>query len=215
MKNVIFATKIPKRVIPKDYGPGPSTFLAGNDTLGYMGEIPMNSFVNVAQVSSLVGLSRGDVLGTTSGWLKCVDNGKVLFIAKAALREDAQWGTLNGLGIVFGTKVITILGRQFKVRLLTGGNGDPSSAAGGEWDRLMYPLCVTRPAGTPILANFSEAILGLGSTTDGRANLVQEKAADGKMIIRGYPGLKGYGSGTNIGSNGNIFGWRPVLELIP
>lgn len=213
MKNTLFATRIAVPVIPKDYGPGPNIILTGDENLGYLGQMAMEDFIRSPDLSTLVNNLDGQAITYNNAWLKCIDNGKVLYVAKTPLRKDATWAHLNSRDIVAG-KIVTFLGRQFKVRLFTGGNTNPSTAAGGEWDRIMYGLCTARPVGSPVLANFSESELGVGSSQNGRATICQEKTTTGTMVIRGAAGLKHYGGGTNIGSNGDIFGWRPVLELI-
>lgn len=202
--------------VPKDYGPGPSILLAGTGTLGYFGEMSMDGLVASASLSTLTGYFEGTVQSFDNAWLKCIDQGKVLYVAKTPLRIDTHGSSLHTRGMLLGSKQVTLLGRTFKVRVMTGGNADPAAVAGGEWSRIMYGLCNTRPVGAVALANFSENQLRMNGTLTGRASWCQEKAAsNGNYLIRGHTGVQGFGGGSNIGANGSVFGWRPVLELIP
>lgn len=205
-----------KPQVPDDFGPGPSIILTGNKTLGYFGEMTPAELIASPSLGTLCGYNEGLAMPTGNAWLKCIDNGKVLYISKTPMRNETTAGNLNIAGILHG-KEITLLGRRFKVRVLTGGDADPAAVAGGEWSRLMYGLCSTRPAGfTPVLANFSEATLGMNNNRNGSANWCQEKhTASGYYTIRGHAGVQSFAGGQNIGSNAFVFGWRPVLELIP
>lgn len=201
---------------PKDYGPGPSIILSGDEQLGYFGQVGASLVATSAELSALAGYTQGVAISDTSPmWLKFIDNGKVLFVSKRPLRHSVTVEEMQRLGIRLG-KMITLKGRQFKIRLMTGGNADPATVAGGEWDRLMYPICVARPAGVPAWDGFSPADLGINTnSSSGGATFCQEKwASNNYYTIRGFTGLTYGGGGNNIGSNGGVFGWRPVLELV-
>lgn len=200
--------------VPDDFGPGPSIILTGNKTLGYFGEMTMAELVTTTSLASLVGYLEGIAQGTGNAWLKCIDNGKVLYIAKTPMRNEVTAEAMNAKGILYG-KEITLLGRKFKVRVLTGGSADPAAASGGEWSRVMYGLSQGRPAGTPILADYYDVQLGMNNSRNGSATWCQEKHSSGLYVIRGHAGVQSFAGGQNIGSNAFVFGWRPVLELVP
>jgi hypothetical protein len=202
--------------IPVDYGLGPSIILAGNENLGYFGQVAPIEVIQSNDLATLVGYGQGTAIPDADPqWLKFIDNGKILYVAKRPLRYNVNVEGMQAVGIRTG-KIVTIKGRQFKVRLLTGGNADPATASGGEWDRLIYPVCTTRPVGTPVLAAIPPGELGITtSANSGGATFCQDKwASNGYYIIRGYTGLTFVAGGNNIGSNGGLFGWRPVLELV-
>jgi hypothetical protein len=216
MKNVIFATRIPKPAIPKDYGPGPTTLLTGTPTLGYFGALTPAAFITGSALSALAGVAAGEVHSTTTDWLKFSLDGKVVYVPKAPIRRVLTWDQLNAAGVVFG-KEVTFGGRRYKVRLMTGGDADPSSVAGGEWNKLMYGVCTGRPAGTLVLANFSNTELNVVTALKGNASICQEKSkTSAEHIQRGFTDIKSYGALAFTGArgNGDNFGWRPLLELI-
>ena len=177
----------------------------------------ISNLISSSALTSLVRVTQGSQHKATPGWLHFEDKGKTLFVAKNSLRNNVTWNHLNSLGAVFGTKVVEIEGKQYKVRLMTGGNGDPASGPGGEWDRLMYAISKDRPADYqgPRLAEFIPADLEYGFQSAIYSTLCQETQAGstGNCIRRGRDNLTWYDVfAKNTG--GNTIMWRPVLELI-
>ncbi len=184
----------------------------------FLGEVSAASFITGPNLATAVGLTAGTAMNNSEPWLRFRSNGKLLWVAKRPLRYLPSWNQLNARGIVYGTRTVTIANKQYKVRLLTGSDSDPSDGAdGGEWNRLIYPVCSSRPSGTPIWASYSIAQLGLSSGTNANQTICQNRpSADMTLcMLRGGAGSLsrvGYSAVTTV-TNWQS-GWRPVLELI-
>ena len=116
---------------------------------------------------------------------------------------DTDWTTIT---LVMQNKRITINGFVFKVRLMTGDTTNPATAAGGEWNKLIYPI-----ADGTWASYTSGAIAAANTSSDGPCTLCQEHNAN-NIVRRGFTDYKTYGLST-IETTLNR-GWRPVLELI-
>lgn len=193
-------------------GPGNTTLLAGNNDAGWFGEVPAASLITPAALSTAVGMTYGTAINSSYGWLKFVYGGKILFIAKRPIRYNLSWNNINALNLVYGAKTIVIGGRTYKVRLILGGNADPASNNGREWDRLIYPVTSERGGAW---ANYSSSDLVYGSG-DGRYSWCQEKISGNtsNALCRGGASLTSFGSGNPASSANANYGWRPVLELV-
>lgn len=186
--------------------------------LTYVETLSSTDFATATQMASIAGLTAGTVLNNTSSWMKFNYNGQILIVAQKGIRASVSWNNLNAAGLVFG-KTVTVKGQNYKIRLMTGGNGDPSSAAGGEWDRLMYAVGSSRPStySGPVLQSFSNTTLGV-AVSNGNVNystLCQEKISGntGNCVRRGRDALNWY-AGLAITDNGTAVTWRPILELL-
>lgn len=168
-------------------------------------------------LASLVGMTAGTSINSPVGFMKFARKGKELFVATRPLRSSISWNQLNAINVITGNKVVEINGVSYKVRLLTGGNGDPSSAAGGEWNELMYAVCSGRPASYvgPKLAELSETTLWIGDGSNIRSTLCQETqgGVPANCIRRGRDNTQYY-AGLPKTDNGTTVYWRPVLERV-
>ena len=188
-----------------------------------IGKVPDLAYGGVEQLitgsalASLVGVSQGTAFSNNAGWMRFEDKGKPLFISKQPLRRGVSWNQLNALGLVFGQKVVTISGQRYKVRLLTGGNGDPSSGAGGEWDKYMYSVSADRPVSYqgPRFAEFNAVDLSYGSGSVIYSSVCQEtlSTSGANCVRRGRDNLQYY-AGLPKTDTGTTVMWRPVLEPI-
>ncbi len=162
-------------------------------------------------------------------WLKFSLASKTVYLPKKPIAKEVSWEHIYQAGAVYGSpglsgmnpsgnpteqnSQVTIGPHTYMVRLLTGGDADPASAAGGEWNRLMYPVHVDDPDGLGWGIDYTDADLRLVDT--GRATWTQE--ADGanadNRIYRGNGGVTSFGSSIPTIEN-SPYGWRPVLELI-
>jgi hypothetical protein len=202
-------------LLSADYGPGPNQLVGGDRNSGYFGLMTTDKLVTPATLAQLVGLTAGTAFNGTAPWFKFIDNGKILYVASKPLRYGISQINLDQLSLRTG-KEVTFLDRRFKVRCLSGGNANPSTASGGEWDRLMYRMSGNSPQGVVRFAAYDDAQLGINGSLNGRATYCQETDKNTNYpVIRGHGGITSYGGGNNIGSNASVFGWRPVLELIP
>lgn len=134
-------------------------------------------------------------------------------MAKKVLRYNISKNQLVAADVVTGSKTVEIGGLTYKVRLLTGGNGDvPATGPGGEWDKYMLPI----HASIGPWATYTNLDLGISGSGNGAFAFNQERGknpgtAEGN-VVRGFGNINGY----NV-VNDNIvssFGWRPVLELV-
>lgn len=165
----------------------------------------------------LAGLTSGTAINNAGGFLKFLRDGKIRYVATKPFRHSVSWNQLNAIGLVSGSKVVSIDGQSYRVRLLTGGNGNPSSAAGGEWDELIYAVCSGRPGSYtgPRLAELSVATLYIGEGSTIRSTICQEtqNGVPGNCIRRGRDNTQYY-AGLPKTDNGNTVLWRPVLEPV-
>lgn len=193
-------------------GPGPMYLIGGDLNAGFCGELPSSDLIDTAALSSLLGFNSGSILNAAPGWLKFSYEGTPLFIAKKPLRYNLSWISINTAGLVYGSRIITIAGNNYRVRLMLGGNTDPASGNGREWDKLIYPITSERGGQW---ANYSSSDLIFGSGS-GRYTWCQEKIAGntGNALCRGGASLTSFGSGNPASSSNSNYGWRPVLELV-
>lgn len=191
--------------------PGAASVIAGTNILGHYGEVADADFIDPATLLSSAGLTGGveHTAYASAGWLKFVRNGNPLYIAKRPHRHSHSWAQLNAAGLVKG-KLITIAGHKYKLRLMLGGNAYPTaSAAGGEWNDLMYR--VSANGGGARWANFSDADLLVSGT--GAYSWCQEVGAGNAAyrVLRGGVNITTYYEQTNTTAE-SWLNWRPVLE---
>lgn len=190
--------------------------LAGNSQLGYYGEVLPNDLIKGSVLASAIGLSNGNVMNDDTPWLKFSYHGKVLLVAKKPLRSSVSWLAINAAGAALGQKTVEINGHTYKVRLLTGGNGDPSSAEGGEWNDLLYPVHASHHSGVDF-DDFSNDDLGMNGYGPGSFNWCQEVKADNSSarVIRAGNDIRFYNLQADLAEGAYTFyGWRPVLERV-
>jgi hypothetical protein len=201
------------------FKPG-ETLIAGDDQLGWYGEVEAADFITGSALAMAVGLSAGYPIGDdTTPWLGFNHQGRRLFVAKRGLRHSIDWNTLNSLGIVFGTTTVQIGEHTYKVRLITGGNTNPSTAAGGEWNDLLFRVSAEDPLGlgADLWADYTAADLGVGqdNPTVFKGTTCQEyHGSTSSVVIRGFYDVNYYGSAQPTLSSSSYV-WRPVLELVP
>ena len=199
--------------------------------LQFKGEVPL---ITGDELADIIGLTDGISQFDEVPWLHFNDNGRDIYIAKKPYRHSVSWDQLNAVGAVYGSKTVTIGGKLYMVRLIKGGNGDPTTGGtyygynttehqGSEWNRYMYPIHATThvDASNPntsdmgTLAQYTDEQLHLHNNYgNGAYNWCQEVSGSGASyrVVRGYVGVT-YGRDTSSGTNTYI-GWRPLLELI-
>ena len=216
---------------------------AGGDYGNFIRFIPDSDLVSYSQLSTLAGVSSGSLVNQGSGWLLFELGGKQLIVSKKNIRINLSWVNINAAGCVTGTKIVTIKGRQYRVRLLKA--LDPSLTIGpnittpgyldylvegthnSEWSRLFYPI-VRDDAHIPITIRNRNALFygkelgmevtgnnALPSNVTGVLSWCQERVQENvnNKILRGMDGPSSY----YRYFNGNTYppvGWRPCLELI-
>ena len=184
----------------------------------YKGVVSGAALITGEDLTTELGLeATGEVFGDGNpGWLHYVDEGKTFYIAKNPLRTSVLWETLDAMGAVTGTKQVTIGGKQYKVRLMTGGDTDPVIAPGGEYDKYfartteMYTGAIDDR-----YANLTAADVGfIAGTANGALCLCQSWWSTNGPLTRGYPGFYDIWHQAP-GATHSGYSWRPVLELIP
>ncbi len=203
------------------FGPGPETIIAGNETTGFFGEVTGEELITYSGLSSAVGLSVGTLQhDAESLWLKFVKDGEILYVAKKPSRHSVSWDAISAANAVYNdinAPTIVVGDRTLRVTLLTGGNGDPSTAAGGEWNRLLYPIHVDDPDTTAWGVNYTNADLVMGTGNGTGAYCWTQETISGdttSRVNRGGQSLTYYLSTTSTASSSST-GWRPVLRLQP
>ncbi len=197
-------------------GPGPEQLIAGTTEAGFYGEVDgPTDLLTYGDLSSAIGLSAGNLINDSqSKWLKFSYLGEILYVAKTPARDSVSWNHINAAGAVYsGQSNITIGNNTFDVTLIKGGNADPSSAAGGEWNQLIYPVHYYDINDNNWNIGYTDVDLHTSGNEPGRQNWCQE-------TISGYPDRRvqrGYSISYYVGNpatgSGTHTGWRPVLRL--
>jgi len=177
----------------------------------FKGEIAQSAFITTAALRTAVGQVSGSAF-STDPWLKIVENGVTYYMAKKPLSNNMTRENLNTEGLVDGTKTVTIAGKVYKVRLVTGRDTSPSSTQGGEWLRWMTNLT----NGTWAMYNSVDLNTGGGTGQTASFNHVWDKDNQNGTgwAISGYPGILGAWSQPINRATDPLYGWRPVLELV-
>jgi uncharacterized repeat protein (TIGR02543 family) len=203
-------------------GPIPGTLL--NIPVGggytFLGEITTAQLFGSGQTILDHFNPTGTNFNTTTNYLKFENtDGTVLFVAKTPVKHTISWDAINGGNAtqnagnvnsgVYGAMQKTINGETYKIRLLTGGNANPASSAGGEWDHLLVAL------NTYNSSVYNDAYFGTGSG-NGRRSWTQEQHSSGSSarVHRGYDGVSSFRTNYSYNANSD-HGWRPALELVP
>ncbi|NLY08525.1 MAG: hypothetical protein GXZ11_01280 [Tissierellia bacterium] len=209
--------------------------IAGDLSHGFYGEVLSSEFITGDASASAVGLTAGISQNSDEPWLKFALDGKTLYVAKKAFRYDISWISLDRANIVSGSRIITIKGKRYKVRLLKGrGSGTsttlaPSDFHGSEWNLLMLPILEKAGTGNwtfpdnvePNLPNwnigYSDGDLLSFRPTYGIASWCSETVGQLQLFRGAEPR---YNSGDFSDGNtltrttrGHKLGWRPCLEL--
>lgn len=197
------------------YGtPGPQIIKVGDLDFGYFGFVSAVELITGDALALDIGLSVGTAQFSDAGWFKWAYNQKILFVAKKSFRHSISWDQIHAIGAVFGTKTVSIGGKTYKVRLLTGGNGQPASGAGGEWNMIMYGVHQNH---LPPWDYYNDQDLQThNSHGNGSYSWCQEtsSANASHRVVRGHGGVSIFGTYTSSVTLADI-GWRPVLELVP
>ena len=195
--------------------PGPKFPMVGDRGLGYFGFVPASELITGNTLASNIGLSAGTAINSNAGWLKWIRHGIIMFVALKPLRYNLSWDHINARGAVFGTRTVSIGGKTYKVRLLTGGDADPAEGAGGEWNLIMYGAHKDME---PNWDGYSDAdLVTISSAGNGSYSWCQETSASyptDRVVRGGYSGVAGF-SMSSPSDRHESNGWRPVLELLP
>ena len=196
----------------------------GTDT-GYMGYIPASDFITGAELIDLLDFRDGVDQNSDAGWLKFYvgtraacnstpGTAKCIFIAKQSLKNNISWDQINNARLVYGTtqRTVSINGRSYRVRLLTGGEASPGT--GSEWNELLYRVHAEQPESKSNWETFDTNETNITSG-NGRYVWCQETPSSKptEHVYRGYYGVAPWHTIASSYSTTNI-GWRPVLEQV-
>lgn len=180
---------------------------AGNLTSGYYGRVLEANFITVANLIATVGASNLGANGNAnSDWLKFSRNGKELYFCLKHIKYVMTYNALDALGLATGSKVITVAGKQYKVRLIT-------SAAGGtnEWDDLIMRV---HSQGNADWDKLTAADFGYSSTQGYYCVGQKNPNANGSVVSIRAVNSPGTYAGTDATGSYNYAGWYPVLEEV-
>lgn len=194
-------------------GPGSKTLIAGNEDIGFFGEVSSSELITYAGLKSHLGFSAGNV-GPDVGWLKFMHKGVVKFIAKKACYYSLTWNALYAAGGIYGTNdngryPATTPKNQYKPftvpdgtktcklvpRLLSGAPTDPVGQNAGEvtdynseYSDLLYRIIAGTHVNSGAFAKYVKTDVTMQS-----AHTVMETISTNaaRMLIRGYNGNVG------------------------
>lgn len=209
------------KALPILTGPGSQTLIAGDHRTGFYGEVDSSELIDGMGLAALLNITQGEVHNNDTPWLKFNLDGRSLFLPKQTIRHSISHDALVEAGVVYGGEdspvITTNTGDQFQVRLLTGLVDSGTYTAGGEWNRLMYPISSTTDSlGWGV--NYTNSDLNVG-TGDGRHSWTQETDPNnpGRRVNRGSSSVEDLRTASSSFSGAAArapFGWRPVLEFI-
>lgn len=182
----------------------------GDLNLGYDGAFPSTALVSRQTLMGMVGAT--DIVrmyGHTADWLKFYLNGKTLWVASSPVGVTTHYNNLMARGLLTGTRTVTIDGKVYKVRALTGGNGNAS-----EWNRLLYRIAAGSPI--PTADRWAEIpAVSLTAASDGKTYIysISPDLVGSNVSLRGKDTIQAEFSIGPTNTYSDI-GWRPVLELI-
>lgn len=130
--------------------------------VGYYGIYGYTDVINTASLISLCGLSGIATQRVAyPNWFKFFIDGKIIYTSHVPIASDVTWDTLNDLGLVYGSKIISISGKKYKVRLFKTLPGDADSyklprtpaldnnkpfyTEGSEYNRTILNCCKNSP----------------------------------------------------------------------
>ncbi|MDD2297321.1 MAG: hypothetical protein PHX79_05850 [Sphaerochaetaceae bacterium] len=214
-----------------DAVPGSVIPIAGDETYGFFGEVHPDALLNGVMLAKELGLTAGTIQNTDAPWLKFALDGKTLFVAKKTLRHTIPWNSINAVNAVYGDKIISVKGFNYRVRLMKTGTTDPMVSYNGtcnhgsEWNRIMLPIHIEAKDKTWAFPANVEADIpywGIDYTDEdllthynhgtGSYSWCQETYSSNR-VFRGSSGVS-YSNNSSPSYSAGSSGWRPVLELV-
>ncbi len=139
----------------------------------YWGWLPASMFISGDDLNDEIFGNTTNAQNSDAGWLAFVHGNKLKLIPKKSIRHTVSWNNIYDAGAVFGTgdngpynsgsnttqnASVTIGGKTYTVRLLTGAKANPfpeesanawacadNIGEGSEWNELMYRVHVDAP----------------------------------------------------------------------
>lgn len=182
----------------------PSNLLKGTWWLGYLGEWSPDEVIRPSILAEMVGVPNG--INPDVEWLKFSVEGRIIYVAKRPISKMVSYGSLAGLNLVDGNRIIDIDHEQYKLRLLTAEDSDTS-----DWNRVMYRVSEDDPTGT-FWEEFTDEELGINNSDKGGITLSRSESG-GSVYGRGRFSITSLQSVYKTASS-PATGWRPVLEYV-
>lgn len=182
----------------------PSNLLKGSWWLGYLGEWSPDEVIRPSILAEMVGVPNG--INPDVEWLKFSVEGRIIYVAKRPISKMVSYGSLSGLNLVNGNRIVEVDHEQYKIRLLTAEDSDTS-----DWNRVMYRVSEDDPTGT-FWEEFTDAELGINNSDNGGITLSRSESG-GSVYGRGRYSITSLQSVIKTASS-PATGWRPVLELV-
>jgi|CZCA01.1.fsa_nt_gi hypothetical protein len=162
-------------------------------------------------------------------WIEVNDGGKKYLVCDRVMIANISWNDLNAQNLIFG-KNITIDGRQYRLRVLTGGSDERGGDryAGGaptnnEWDRWIVNEAglsgLPNPSSTDLDSTLNSTDLNSPHNQKwnwmGVCSWCQETYAEDASYRakRGYYSARYWGYSYVAYPYYDYVGWRPVLEI--
>src|SRR5690606_5955447 len=147
-------------------------------------------------------------------WREVNDNGKKYYVADRALVNSISWTDLSNMSLVHGRN-ITIDGKAYKVRLMTGGSKPRNGNKGGmpennEWDRWL--VNEANLTGLPFATSSNHKEFWNISSINLHA-WAQENIHTGSYTLRGGPNVDYFTYAERSSKASNLV-WRPVMEVL-
>ena len=232
--------------------PGPKELKAGDLSCGYFGKVESSEFgaisgtntaadgktLSASNLATAVGVTMGTAINETVPWHKFIFKGEIIYIAEKGIRENISFEAIASRGIVYGSKIITMNDKKFRVTLLKGidadiynpNRGAPTRNTASEWDILLRGLS-QNPETFNWGTNLSEKDLDIVSSTNrARYDYVKEPTTSyasesgslsgsynyfGAITIKSQ--VSSYNSSnttyTNSTKSTSNYYWRPALRF--
>lgn len=208
----------------------------------YKGWVSSTELISGEALATLVGLTAGTSIDSDAGWMHFIDNGKEFYIARRPFRYGVTVASMKAANQLVG-KDIQIGDKYYRCRLMSCLAADPiqninTDATGGEWNSYMYPIFSGSPRpSAPVWSYYTAQDLGIPQSNNltglkGALTVCKEQhwsistvlaarcweyngtvtnpIIARKTVINDANPNEGNGTGSL-----DIYGWRPVLEVIP
>lgn len=199
--------------------------------------MPNNELITMSNLTTQLGVTQGTDQNLDTPWLKFYLDGRIIYVAKKTIRHSISYDHLSDLGLVNGSKVITIDNLQYRVGLLGGIDDDYTGAVTddynqpwtmrSEWTRLMYNVASDDGITTVAQKQGQIGDNWISYPQDNSTNGLNISAGDGcfswtkeinpanssQAVTRGGSSVADVDSDASSDA-GSYVGWRPMLELV-
>ena len=233
--------------------PGPKELKTGDLSCGYFGKVESSEFgaisgtntaadgkiLSASNLATAVGVTEGTVINETVPWHKFIFKGEIIYIAEKGIREKISFEAIASMGCVYGSKIITMNDKKFRVTLLKGIDADiynskkgaPTRNTASEWDILLRGLS-QNPETINWGTNLTDKDLGIiDSDNKDCCAYVKEPTTDYVYELGSYSGSYDYYGAITIKSSvpsysnnntgytksikavSSAYCWRPALRF--